>query len=101
MLSLRQHSLSVAIDKVVYQQLLSTALSIRALALTLSSVLPHACDWLNGIMSDTSGAHLQDKEFHSSICYWLGVPLHGSPCSCAEWHNAADPCGDHQVGRQW
>ena len=69
-----------------------------ARALALSSALPHAGNWLNGIPSSTLGLHLQDQEFRYCLRYWLGVPLHSSPYSCPECHNTADPFGDHQVG---
>ena len=95
---LHQHSLSIAIDEAVTQHLLSTAPSTRAHALALSSALPHAGDWLNGVPSATLGLHLQDQEFRCCLCYWLGVPLHSSPYSCPECHCVADVFGDHQVG---
>ena len=66
--------------------------------MALSSALPHAGNWLNGIPSSTLGLHLQDQEFRCCLRYWLGVPLHSSPYSCPECHNTADPFGDHQVG---
>ena len=95
---LKQNTLSIAIDEAVYQHLLSTAPSIRARALALSSSLPHAGDWLNGIPSAVLGLHLQDKEFRCCLRYWLGMPLHSSPYSCPECLGTADPFGDHQVG---
>ena len=95
---LKQQPLSAAIDEALHQHLLSTAPSIRARALALSSALPHAGNWLNGIPSSTLGLHLQDQEFRCCLRYWLGVPLHSSPYSCPECHNTADPFGDHQVG---
>ena len=95
---LKQQPLSAAIDEALHQHLLSTAPSNRARALALSSALPHAGNWLNGIPSSTLGLHLQDQEFRCCLRYWLGVPLHSSPYSCPECHNTADPFGDHQVG---
>ena len=95
---LKQQPLSAAIDEALHQHLLSTAPSIRARALALSSALPHAGNWLNGIPSSTLGLHLQDQEFRCCLRYWLGVPLHSSPYSCPECHNTADPFGDHHVG---
>ena len=94
---LKQQPLSAAIDEALHQHLLSTAPSIRARALALSSALPHAGNWLNGIPSSTLGLHLQDQEFRCCLLYWLGVPLHSSPYSCPECHNTADPFGDHQL----
>ena len=95
---LKQHSLSVIIDETLHQHLLSTAPSTRTRALALSSALPHAGDWLNGVPSATLGLHLQDQEFRCCLRYWLRVPLHSSSYSCSECHNTADPFGDHQVG---
>ena len=95
---LKQNSLSIAIDEAVYQHLLSTAPTSRERALVLSSALPHAGDWLNGIPSPALGLHLQDQEFRCCLRYWLGVPLHSSPYQCPECHLVADPFGDHQVG---
>ena len=95
---LRQHSLSVVIDEAAFQLLLSSAPSPRARALALSSALPHAGDWLNGVPSATLGLLLHDQEFRSCLRYWLGVPLHSTAYSCPECHSTADPFGDHQVG---
>ena len=92
---LKQNTLSIAIDVAVYQHLVSTAPSIRARALALSS---HADDWLNGVPSAVLGLHLQDKEFRCCLRYWLGMPLHSSPYSCPACLGTADPFGDHQVG---
>ena len=93
-----QRHLSSAIDEAVHQQLLSSTQSTRARALALSTSLPHAGDWLNGIPSATLGLHLQDQSFRCCLRYWLGVPLHSSPYSCPECHSTADKFGDHQVG---
>ena len=95
---LKQQPLSAAIDEALHQHLLSTVPSVRARALALSSALPHAGNWLNGIPSSTLDLHLQDQEFRCCLRYWLGVPLHSSPYSCSECHNTADPFGDDQVG---
>ena len=95
---LRQHSLSLAIDEVLHKRLLSSAPSARSRALALSSGLPHAGDWLNGVPLKALGLHLQDREFRCCLRYWLGVPLHSEPYSCPECHSSADPFGDHQVG---
>ena len=95
---IKQQPLSAAIDEALHQHLLSTVPSVRARALALSSALPHAGNWLNGIPSSTLGLHLQDQEFRCCLRYWLGVPLHSSPYSCPECHNTADLFGDHQVG---
>ena len=72
-LPLHQHSLSVLIDEAVYQQLLSSASSTRFRALSLSSALPHAGDWLNGVPSAALGLLLHDQEFHCCLRYWLGM----------------------------
>ena len=95
---LRQHSLSVIIDEAVYHHLLSSAPSTRFCALALSSALPHAGDWLNGVPSAALGLLLHDREFRCCLRYWLGMPLHSSAYSCPECHSIADPFGDHQVG---
>ena len=70
---LHQHSLSLAIDEASHQQLLFSAPSTSSRALALSSALPHAGDWLNGIPSAALGLHLQDQEFRCCLQYWLGV----------------------------
>ena len=91
--SLRQHSLSHAIDESVHEKLLATAPSTRARALALSTTLPHAGDWLNGVPSAALGLHLQDQEFRCCLRYWLGVPLHSAPYSCPECSGTADEYG--------
>ena len=95
---LHQHSLSFAIEDTLFQHLISSAPSIRTRALALSSALPHAGDWLNGVPSATLGLLLHYQEFRCCLRYWLGVPLHSSSYSCPECHGIADPHGDHQVG---
>lgn len=94
----RQRHLSLAIDEATHHQLMSSAPSIRARALALSTALPHAGDWLNGVPSAALGLRLQDREFRSCLRYWLGVPLHSAPYSCPECRATADEFGDHQVG---
>ena len=44
---LRQHHLSKAIDKAVFDELCTTAPDSRSKALALSSAIHHAGDWLN------------------------------------------------------
>ena len=95
---LRQHSLSSAIDKAIYQHLLTSAPSSCARALGLFSALPHARHWLNGVPSAALGLLLHDQEFCCCLRYWLGMPLHSSAYSCPECHTTADPFGDHRVG---
>ncbi len=50
------------------------------------------------IPSPSLGLHLQDREFRSCLCYWLGVPLHNDQFTCPECHGVTDSLGDHQVG---
>ena len=91
-------SLSLAIDEALHQHLLSSTPSTRARTLALSSALPHAGDWLNGVPSAALGLLLHDREFRSCLRYWLGVPLHSTSYFCPECRSTADPFGDHQVG---
>ena len=63
------HPLSVAIDNASLNRLLSSTPSIRLPALALSSGLPHAGDWLNGVPSCAI------REFRCCLRYWFGVPL--------------------------
>ncbi len=93
-----QRHLSSAIDEAVYQELLVNAPSTRASALTNSTALPHAGDWLNGVPSTTLGLHMQDREFRCCLRYWLGIPLHSYPHICPACHSTADEFGDHHVG---
>ncbi len=95
---LKQRALSAVIDESLFNHLLSSAPTTRSRALALSTSLPHAYDWLNVIPSPSLGLHLQDREYRSCLCYWLGVPMHNSQFSCPECHCLADPFGDHQVG---
>ena len=76
---LRQRSLSNAMDESCFQQLLTSAPTSRFRALSLSSSLPHAGDWLNVVPSSSLGLHLHDREFRCCLRYWLGVPLHSTP----------------------
>ncbi len=45
---------------------------------------------LNVIPSPTLGLHLQDREFRSCLCYWLGV---SDQFTCPECHGVADSFG--------
>ena len=94
---IRQRQLSHAIDEASHQFLLHSAPTIRSRALSLSSGLPHAGDWLNVVPSLTLGLHLQDRECRCSLRYWLGIPLHSNPYPCPECSATADIFGDHQV----
>ena len=85
-------------DESCFQQLLTSAPSSHFRALSLSSSLPHAGDWLNVVPSSSLGLHLHDREFRCCLRYWLGVPLHSTPYPCPECRCTADPYGDHQVG---
>ena len=90
---LHQLHLSLAIDKAAQAQVLSSALSTHSHALVLSTSLPHAGDWLNGVASPTLGLHLDDQEFRCCLRYWQGIPLHSSPYSCPECRGTADQFG--------
>ena len=93
-----------AIDKAAQAQVLSSAPLTRSCALVLSTSLPHAVHWLNGVAYPTLGLHLEDWEFRCCLRYWLGVNLHNSHYFCPECRGAADQFGDHQVsceGGRW
>ena len=95
---LHQRSLSVAIDNASHNRFLSSGPSTGLRALALSSGLPHAGDWLNGVPSFALGLHLQDWEFRCCLQYWLRVPLHSHQYTCPKCGGSADIYGDHQVG---
>ena len=90
--------LSRAIDEVAHQRLPLSAPDTRSRALTLSTGLPHAGDWLTVVPSAALGLHLHYREFRSCSRYWLGILLHSASYTCPECHGIADPFGDHQVG---
>ena len=60
---LHQKHLSLAIDDASHQELVTSTSSTRARALAVSSALPPAGDWLNGVPSAALGLHLKDKEY--------------------------------------
>ena len=60
---LRQRNLSASTDEATQHRLLSSTSSVRNRALALSTVLPHAGDWLNCALTATLGLYLRDKEF--------------------------------------
>ena len=66
-----QHCLSHAVDEAQYTGLLADAPDSLARVLPLSSSIPHAGDWLNVVPSTALGLHLQDREFHLCLVYWL------------------------------
>ena len=95
---IRQRPLSRCIDKVSFDHLLSSASDERSKALTLSTSLPHAGDWLQVVPSSALGLHLVDREFRSSLQYWLGLKMYEEEYSCPVYKKTADAFGDHQVG---
>ncbi len=95
---LRQRHLSSAIDEAIHVNLLDTSPTTRASALVNSTFLPHAGDWLNGVLSDVLGLHMQDKELTHCLKYWLCIPFHNSPHRCPACHTIADVHRDHEVG---
>ena len=69
---LRQHALSKVIDQACFNRLLDQAPDTRAKALTLSTAIPHAGDWLHVVPSSALGLHFHDQEFCHCLQYWLG-----------------------------
>lgn len=57
---IRQHALSFSIGQALQDDLTASAPSTRYCALSLSTNLPHACDWLNVVLPSTLGLHLCD-----------------------------------------
>ena len=97
---LHQRPLSRAIDDASFNSLLGSAPDQRSRALTLSTSLPHAGDWLNVVPSQALGLHLQDHGFRLCLDYWLGLRMSDGSATCQICNRAiaADPFGDHQVG---
>ena len=93
-----QHSLSRVIDEASLNSLLASAPDIRSRALTLSTSIHHAGDWLNVIPSSALGLHIHDREFRMCLQYWLGLPMFADESPCPVCHLPADRFGDHQVG---
>ena len=94
-----QKSLSRSIDEACLSTLVEAAPDVRSKALTLSTSLPHAGDWLNVVSSPALSVRLLDQEFHLCLDYWLGVRMTEGPRTypaCGK--TAVDPIGDHQVG---
>ena len=91
---IRQRPLSRCIDKVCFDHLLSSASDERSKALTLSTSLPHARDWLQVVLSSALGLHLVNREFRSSLQYWLGLRM-CEEYSCPVCKKSADAFGDH------
>ena len=95
---IRQRPLSRCIDKISFDHLLSSASDERSKALTLSTSLPHAGDCLQVVPSSALGLHLADREFRSSLQYWLGLRMYEEEYSCPVCKKSADAFGNHQVG---
>ena len=90
--------LSRAIDEAYFDFLLASAPDTWSRALTLSSAIHHAADWLNVVPSPALGLHLQDWEFRFCLQYWLGLQMFEDDRTCPVCHSTADCYGDHQVG---
>ena len=95
---LRQQQFSKAIDQAVFYELLATAPNTRSKALTLSSSITHAGDWLSVIPSSALGLHLHDWEFRLCLQYWPGLRMVEEGTRCPVCQVVADPFGDYQVG---
>ena len=97
---IRQKSLSRLIDEACFNTLVESAPDVRSRALSLSSSLPHAGDWLNVIPSPALGLCLLDQEFRLCLKYWLGLRMAEdvSSCSACGKSEVADDFGAHQVG---
>ena len=84
---LRQRSFRNAMDESCFQQLLTSAPSSRFRALSLSSSLPHAGDWLNVVPSSSLGLHLYTTVSSAAACAtgWgcLSTALHTPAQSAA------------------
>ena len=69
-LPLHQQALSHAIDAAFH---LDTAPDIRFKAISISTALQHAGDWLNVILSSALGLHILDHEYLVCLRCWLGL----------------------------
>uniref|UniRef100_A0A1X7SKN1 Uncharacterized protein n=1 Tax=Amphimedon queenslandica TaxID=400682 RepID=A0A1X7SKN1_AMPQE len=96
-LVITQKSVSRAIDSLLYDKLLSSATGPCFCALSLSSSIPHAGDWLLALLSPSLGLHFLDLDFKTCQMYWLGIPLFRSDIVCPLCTRACDPLGDHSV----
>ena len=74
-----QRHLSAAIDEALQHQLTASAPSIRARALAMSTALPHAGDWLNGVPSAALGQGVPclSKVLAGSPSTQFSLPLPG------------------------
>ena len=94
--SLTQRSFSKVINNALFEKLVSTAPDVRSRALSLSTSIKHAGDWLSVIPSRALGLHVQDRDFCCCLRYWLSIPL----CEegyCPVCGAPTDPFGDHYV----
>ena len=82
---LRQQ-LSKAIDQAVFDELLATAPDTLSKALTLSSSITHAGDWLSVIPSSARGLHLHDWDsgFVSNTGWGSGWWRRGPDAQCVK-----------------
>ena len=94
---IHQRPLTHCINEFIFSQVISSASDPRSSALVLSTVLPHAGDWLSVIPSSTLGVNLYDHEYRPCLQYWLGVPIYGEEGVCPVCQHTADSWGDHQV----
>ena len=95
---LTQHCLSRTIDETSLNTLQASAPDSRSQALALSTSIVHAGDWLNVVPSPALGLHMQDREFHFCLQYWLGLKMFDDRGPCPVCHSAANPYGDRQIG---
>ena len=76
---------------------MSSAPDPRFRALSLSSSIPHAGDWLLTLPSPSLGLHFLDLEFRTCLCYWLGISLSSDNAFCPLGSRSSDSLGDHSV----
>ena len=87
----------MVIDSFNYDNLVSSAPDPRCHALSLSSSIPHAGDWLLALPSPSLGLHFLDLEFRTCLRYWLGIPLSSDNAFCPLCSRASNSLSDHSV----
>jgi hypothetical protein len=76
-----QHSLFLAIDLKVHEEMMAQDLDTRTRALN-SVNQPHSGDWLNALPSSYLGLSLHSQEFRLAAKYRLGAPVYDEASTC-------------------
>jgi hypothetical protein len=95
--SLRQQSLSLALERATLTDLLGPAVSVSRRAHLRLELAPNAGAWLNAMPSSAIGCHVNPLLYGVMLRRRLRVPLFDRSFHCPYCDGVMDPYGDHAL----